>query len=126
MLTSQYEDLEQGSLNTTTCVNEDVCLRTTHFAQQQWWIRHFIRVPNMRSQFNLTELEKVYGRDQQEQISQINHCKMCCMASCSLILKLKNGKCGGSSGILLQMVKASCRSEVFVNELLDLVQCHTV
>ena len=36
--------------------------------------------------------------------------------------KLKNGKAGGASGILPEMVKAACSEEEFLDLLLDLVQ----
>ena len=38
------------------------------------------------------------------------------------VIKLKNGTAGGESGILLEMVKAACCEEEFVQMLLDLVK----
>ena len=42
----------------------------------------------------------------------------------SAVNKLKNGKAGGSSNILPEMVKAACEEVSFLTRLLDLV--HTV
>ena len=38
------------------------------------------------------------------------------------VAKLRNGKAGGESGILPEMVNAACCEEEFVNKLLDLVK----
>lgn len=37
------------------------------------------------------------------------------------VSKLKNGKSGGSSGVLLEMVKVACQDPDFLDLLLDLV-----
>ena len=44
--------------------------------------------------------------------------------STSALLKLKNGRTRGSSGILLDMEKASCGNESFMYYFMDLI--HTV
>ena len=38
------------------------------------------------------------------------------------MVELKNGKAGGESGILPEMVKMACSEDEFVNRLLELVQ----
>lgn len=71
----------------------------------------------MRSQFIFTELEKVWQKPTRTDLTD----KPLQDKLASALLKQKNGKCDDSSGILPEMVKASCRSDIFVNKLIHTV-----
>ena len=93
---------------------------TTPSAQQQRWQRHFTNVLNTQSQFNMEEIQSVRQRPQRTYLeSKPSICELR-----GALSKLKNGKAGGSSNILPDMVKAACEEESFRDLLLDLV--HTV
>ena len=85
--------------------------------QQEVWRRHFTRVLNVQSQFSTAEIEKVRQRrvridlEDPPSLDEIMEAAM----------KLKPGKAGGRSGILPEMVRASCGSDNFPERLLDLV-----
>ena len=86
--------------------------------QQERWRRHFSKILNVQSQFSEDELEKMRQRpvrhDQAEQPTMDE--------LTSAIGKLKNGKAGGASGVLPEMVKAGGSEDAFLEKLLNLVQ----
>ena len=91
---------------------------TTVEAQQQRWRRHFTEILNIQSQFNQAEIEKARQRPVRHQLAEVPTMDELTDA----IGKLKNGKAGGASGILPEMVKAACCEDDFLELLLDLVQ----
>ena len=93
---------------------------TSPSAQQQRWRRHFSRVLNMQSQFDLEELEKVRQRPLREDLAQTPSMRELTKA----LGKLKSGKAAGNSNILPEMIKTACDNEEFRALLLDLI--HTV
>ena len=105
----------------SSCIrNEDGNFCTTLPEQHQRWHRHFSKVLNVMSDFDMSELEKVRQRPTKEEIAT----KPTMEELKAALAKLKNGKAGGSSRILPEMVKAGgCRMD-FLTFLLDLV--HTV
>ena len=85
--------------------------------QHQRWHRHFSRVLNLTSDFDMRELELTRQRPLRQELAE----KPTMTELASAVKKLKNGKAGGSSGILPEMVKAGCCREEFRSFLLDLV-----
>ena len=85
--------------------------------QHQQWDRHFSRVLNLTSDFDMRELELTRQRPLRQELAQ----KPTMTELASAVKKLKKGKAGGSSGILPEMVKAGCCREEFRSFLLDLV-----
>ncbi len=70
--------------------------------QRQQWQKHFTKVLNVMSEFDMTELEKVKQRPVRQDLSE----KPSMTELVAALKKLKNGKAGGSSCILPEMVKA--------------------
>ena len=62
---------------------------------------HFNRVLNVRSDFNVTELEEVRQRPLRFELGE----KPTRAELAAAVMKLKNGKTGGSSGIRAEMVE---------------------
>ena len=85
--------------------------------QHQRWHRHFSQVLNLTSDFDMRELELTRQRPLRHELAE----KPTMTELASAVKKLKNGKAGGSSGILPEMVKAGCCREEFRSFLLDLV-----
>ncbi len=71
----------------------------------------------MRSQFEVAELEMTRQRPIRAEMAA----KPTIEELAATLAKLKNGKAGGSSRILPEMVKAGCCTEEFLTLLLDLV-----
>ena len=88
--------------------------------REQRWRRHFTGVLNQQSQFNAEELERVVQRPLRPHLAELPSEEELVGA----VNNLKNGKAGGESGILPEMVKAGCQRDEFRALLLDLV--HTV
>lgn len=101
-----------------TVINEEGKPCTTVVAQQQQWRRHFTKILNIHSQFSEAEIMKARQRPMRHQLAD----KPSMDELTSAIGRLKNGKAGGLSGILPEMVKAACCEEDFLELLLDLVQ----
>ena len=80
--------------------------------QQERWRRHFASILNTQSQFDHTEIENrdrfVAELPSREELEEA-------------IGKLKNGKAGGKSDILPEMVRAACCEEEFLEMLLELI-----
>ena len=103
----------------TTVVDEEGNPCTTVEAQQQRWRRHLnTNILNIQSQFNEDEIKKARQRPVRHQLAEAPTMDELTDA----IGKLKNGKAGGASGILPEMVKAACCEDDFLELLLDLVQ----
>ena len=100
--------------------DEDGNLCTSSLAQQRRWLNHFNNVLNVQSSFNPTELSRVKQRRVREDLDS----KPTEDELITALVKLKNGKAGGNSQILPEMVKVGCGSETVLASLLDLV--HTV
>ena len=103
-----------------TISDEDGNPCTSLSAQQQRWQRHFTRVFNMQSHFDPEELEKVRQRPQRPELAE----KPSLRELTKALGKLKNGKAGGGSSILPEMVTTACDNEEFKVLLQDLI--HTV
>ena len=101
-----------------TVVDEEGNACTTVEAQQQRWRRHFTKILNIQSQFNEVEIRKAKQRPIQHHLIETPTM----VELTEAIGKLKNGKAGGASGILPEMVKAACCESDFLELLLDLVQ----
>ena len=91
---------------------------TTTEAQQERWRRHFSQILNIQSEFDMKELSRVRQRPTRSEMTEVPSEEEVMNA----VGKLRNGKAGGESGILPEMVKAVCCEEEFVNKLLDLVK----
>ena len=91
---------------------------TTTEAQQERWRRHFSKILNIQSDFDMEELSRVRQRPTRNEMTEVPSEEEVMNA----VGKLRNGKAGGESGILPEMVKAACCEEEFVNKLLDLVK----
>ena len=89
-------------------------------ARQQRWQRHFATVLNVQSQFSMEEVQRARQRPLRTQLER----KSSLGELATALHKLKNGKAGGSSNILPEMVKAAGEEVTFQTLLLDLV--HTV
>lgn len=104
-------------MRAATVWDEEGNLCSTLVPQQQRWRRHFTNILNIQSQFDETELRKARQRPLHPHMADPPSAK----ELKKVIEKMKNGKIGGSSGILPEMVQAaSCESE-FLDVLLDLV-----
>ena len=107
--------------STSSCVrNEDGSKCTLLSKQHKQWQRHFTKVLNVKSQFEVTELERTRQRPVRKELAD----KPTMEELVAAIAKLQGGKAGGSSRILPEMVKAGCCKEEFLDIVLDLV--HTV
>ena len=103
-------------LNTILDEEGNICVTTD--AQQQRWRRHFTKVLNLQSQFNVNEIMKARQRPVRHQLAELPTMEELMQA----IGKVKNGKAAGSSGILPEMIKEACSDATFLELLLDLVQ----
>ena len=104
--------------STTGCVRDEDGNKCTLLSEQhQRWQRHFTKVLNMRSQFEVAELERTRQRPIRAELAA----KPTMEELTAALAKLKNGKAGGSSHILPEMLKAGCCTEEFLTLLLDLV-----
>ena len=99
-------------------VDEEGYPCSTVEAQQQRWRRHFTNILNIQSQLNEAEVEKARQRPVRHQLAEVPTMDKLTDA----IGKLKNGKAGGASGILPEMVKAACCENDFLELLLNLLQ----
>ena len=106
---------------TSSCVRDENGNKCTLLPQQhQRWHRHFTKVLNVRSHFEMAELEKTRQRPIREELAE----KPTMEELVATVAKLKNGKAGGSSCILPEMVKVGYCKEEFLTILLDLVNTH--
>lgn len=115
-------DIQRGRrglvpLRSATVRDEDGNLCSTPELQQQRWRRHFTKILNIQSQFDAEELESARQRPLRPHMADVPSREELEEA----IGKLKNGKAGGSSGILPEMVKAASCEDEFLDVLLDLV-----
>ena len=97
--------------------DEDGTPCTTTLSQHQRWMRHFTYILNICSHFSLGELEKVKQRP--IRASMANPSTMEEMRHA--VSRLKSGKAGATSGILPEMLRASCCDDEFSQILLDLM-----
>ena len=86
--------------------------------QQQRWRRYFSKVLSTMSVFDAGEVDQIRQRAVREELKDPPSEEELIEA----VIKLENGKAGGESGILPEMVKAACCEEEFVQMLLDLVK----
>ena len=86
-------------------------------AQQQRWRRHFSDILNLQSNFSAEELEMVRQRPLRPEMAAPPSEE----ELGSALGKMKNGKVGGESGILPEMLRAACSEEDFTKRLLELV-----
>ena len=91
---------------------------TTPEEQQQRWKRHFSHILNIQSSYDEKELQKVKQRPPRPTMSELPTEEELLDA----ISTMKNGKAGGQSGILPEMVKAASNDDYFLDTLLTLVQ----
>ena len=85
--------------------------------RQQRWRRHFTSVLNQQSHFDAEELARAEQKPLRAEMAEPPSEEELVKA----VSSLKNGKTGGESGILPEMVKAGCQSVEFRGLLLDLV-----
>ena len=102
----------------TVVRNNDGTLCATPEAQHKCWRQHFSSILNICSHFSLTELGKVKQRPVEMDMADPPSMEELMQA----VKKIKAGKAGGKSGILPEMLKASCCKARFRHILLDLVQ----
>ena len=98
--------------------NEMGTLCSTPEDNQQRWRRHFTSILNVQSQFDEDELQRVRQRPLKEHFAEPPSKEELLAA----IDAMKNGKMGGKSGILPEMVKAASCQDDFMEVLLALVQ----
>ena len=96
-------------------VEGHLCTKTQE--QQERWRRHFSTVLNIQSHHNATEMEKTRQRPTRHHMAELPSMEELTDA----VGKLQNGKAAGKSGILLELVKAGCCNDNFLNIMLDLV-----
>ena len=97
--------------------NEDGHPRASLQEKQQRWKRHFANILNVRSHFNEAELGKVRQRPLRPKLADL----LTLDEMMDAVTKMKNGKTGGSSEILPEMVKVACQDPDFENVLLKLI-----
>ena len=98
--------------------SEDGTPCTTTKAQHQRWRDHF-SILNTCSHYSPAELEKVNQRPVADSMGNLPTMEEMMQA----VKKLKPGKAGGSSGVLPEMVRASCTEDKFRVTLLELLHC---
>ena len=81
---------------------------TTTEAQQERWRRHFSKILNVQSDFDMEELSRVRQRPTRSELTEVPSEEEVMNA----VAKLRNGKAGGESGILPEMVKAAVRKSL--------------
>ena len=94
----------------------NVCVTTD--SQKQRWRRHFTKVLNLESQFNVNEIMKARQRPVRHELAELPTMEELMKA----IGKVKNRKAAGSSGILPEMIKEACSDVTFLELLLDMTQ----
>ena len=104
--------LVPSRLSTVVDENGNPC--TTLEAQQQRWRRHFTKILNIQSQYNAEEINKARQRPVKHHLADVPSMEELIEA----VNKLKNGKAGGASGILPEMIKAACCESDFLELLL--------
>ena len=92
-----------------------VCITTE--AQHETWRRHFSKILNIQSVFNVEELERVRQRPPRPEMAELPSDEELLRA----VGKLKNGKAGVEPGILPEMVKAACSEDEFLSRFVELV-----
>ena len=97
--------------------NRDGFLCTTALEQHQRWREHFTDILNIQTPFNTMEIEKIKQRPLRQELAKLPSMEDLLDA----VDKLKNGKAGGKSGILPEMLKAACGDNVFAEMLLKLL-----
>ena len=90
---------------------------STPTEQHQHWRRHFTKVLNVRSLFDLVELAEMRQRETDVDLGTVSTSVEVAKA----FGKLKNGKAPGSSNILPEKLKAGGRVEEFTGTIGDLV-----
>ena len=98
--------------------DEDGNACTTAEAQQQRWRRHFTKILNIQSEFDVEELRRVRQKSSRPEMAEVPSDE----ELLSAVGKMRNGKAGGESGILPEMIKAACCEEEFLRRLLELVK----
>ena len=98
--------------------DEDGNTCTAAKAQQERWRRHFTKILNIQSEFDVEELRNMRQRPPRPEIAEVPSEE----ELMSTVEKMRNGKAGGESGILPEMVKAACCDEEFLSKLLELVK----
>ena len=88
----------------------------TSEAQNERWRRHFTKILNVQSEFDMEEIGRVKQRPVTLEMSALPTEEELLKA----IEKL-DGKAGGESSILPEMVKVACIGDEFVKRLLELV-----
>ena len=100
-----------------TVRNEDGTPCNTPQEEQQRWNRHFSKLLNVQSQFDKYELDKVEQRPLRSEMDDLPTREELEKA----VGKLKNGKAGGNSKILPEMVKVAWHDDEFADVLMELV-----
>ena len=116
-------DLQHGRvgkvpIRSATIRNEDGSMCTTPEEIQQRWRRHFTSILNTQSSFNEEELREVRQRPPRPSMAEPPTEEEVVKA----IGAMKNGKAGGHSGILPEMIKAASSDDLFRNTLVTLVR----
>ena len=78
--------------------------------------KHFTRILNLQSHFDLEELQGVQQRPLKPKFDELPSKEELA------ILKAKNGKTSAQSGTLPEMLKAASKGDNFINRLTELVQ----
>ena len=105
-------------MKTAVVRDEDGAVCDTPELQQQRWSRHFSQILNLQSVFDASEIAKVRQRKVRSDMADLPSKE----ELSSVLGKLKSGKAGGESSILLEMLKAACEEEEFMELLLELVE----
>ena len=105
-------------VKTAVVKDEDGNTCTTAKVQQERWRRHFTKILNIQNDFDVEELRKVRQRPPRPEMAEVPSEE----ELLSAVGKMRNGKAGGESGVLPEMVKAACCDEEFLSKLLELVK----
>ena len=95
------------------------CVHLSRVKKRDGKGRHFIKMLNVQSNFNMSEVNSVRQRSLRTQLEALPSMELVLEAA----MKLKAGKTGGNSDILPEMAKACCYSYMydFPDFLLDLI-----
>ena len=83
-------------VKTAVVKDEDGSTCTTEKAQHERWRRHFTKILNIQSDFDVEELKKVRQRPPRPEMAEVPSEE----ELLSAVGKMRNGKAGGKSGIL--------------------------
>lgn len=105
-------------VRTATVKDEDSNTCTKMEAKQERWRRHFTKILNIQSEFDMMESRRVRQRPPRPEITKVPSED----ELLSAVRKVRNGKVVGSQAFWPEMIKATCCDKECPSKLLELVE----